>query len=210
MQGLVSQKKLKEIDIVLSRKGPDGESLKGNTLKEYNKSMVWQLTPEQAQILLNRLEILEDLDRKPTNMKLIGILCLATVPASITALVMILTNANIPPWLQATALVEILMIEGMISYFSGKISFMADNVTDVYGKIVEMGSDMKKPLEDLGKVMYEFRDILPVIVQIAQDIDKDQFKAMLIQWRESYTKDKTVQREELAAAAARITKTKKE
>ncbi len=210
MQSLVSQSKLKEIEVVLSRKGPDGESLKDNTLKEFNKSMLWQLTPDEGQILLNRLEILENIEQTTFNKKLIGILCMATIPASLTALVMILTNASIPPWLQAAALIEILMIEGMIAYFSGKISFMADKVTDVYAKIVEIDSDMRKPLEDLGKVMYEFRDILPIIAQIAQDIDKEQIKTMLIQWRESYTKDKTVQREELAAAAARITKAKKE
>ena len=206
MLGLVSQQKIKEIEIVLARKGPDGESLKNNSFKEFNKSMLFQLAPGEAEILLNRLLLLDDFEQKTINKKLYAILFIATIPASLTALVMLLTNALIPPWLQAAALVEIIMIEGMIAYFSGKMSFMADSVTDQYSKIVELGSDMKKPLTELAQVFYEFRDILPLVVQMAKSVDKEQLKADLQHLLDDYIKGKKLKPEEVSEIAKRIGK----
>lgn len=206
MQGLVSQSKIKEIEMVLARKGPDGESLKGNSFKEFNKSMIFQLTPGEAEILLNRLLLLDDFEHKPLNKKLYAILFIATVPAFLTAMIMLLTNATIPPWLQAAALVEIIMIESMIAYFSGKMSFMADTVTDQYSKIVELGSDMKKPLTELAQVFYEFRDILPLVVQMAKSVDKEQLKIDLQKMLDDYMRGKKLKPEEVLEIAKRIGK----
>lgn len=129
-----------------------------------------------------------------------------TVPALVTAFAVGNLGFVIPPWLMAALLVEVLCVEGMIFFFTGKLTIMSEMASALYEDIIKNLKTIQQPLEGIGRILLDMKDILPEVEAFLKKVDKEQVKEFLrTASKQMDIKSKKTSSDDIAAAAARLT-----
>jgi hypothetical protein len=133
-----------------------------------------------------------------------------TVPATVTAFSVGWLGFVIPDWLMAALLVEVLCVEGMIFFFTAKLTIMSEMASALYEDIINNLKTIQQPLEGIGRILLDMKDILPEVEAFLKKVDKEQVREFIRQAsRQMEIAGKKNSPADIAAAAARLTGGKK-
>lgn len=137
-----------------------------------------------------------------------AILLVATVPATFTAVVELVFNTTLPPWVRDVALVLIISVESLICWFSFVLAEAAMKAESTYEDLIKLADDVKKPLQDLKEFMLEWKDLLPDLTRLLKAIPKERVRKELGKMVDMLTHmPPTVDNGAVLGAANRLTKT---
>ncbi|OGC89234.1 MAG: hypothetical protein A2W25_04200 [candidate division Zixibacteria bacterium RBG_16_53_22] len=102
-----------------------------------------------------------------------------TVPATVTAVLVGYLGVRLPDWLMAALLVEVLCVEGMIFFFTAKLTIMSEVASSLYEDIIKSLKTIRRPLEGIGRILYNMKDVLPEIEMFLKKVDKEQVREFI-------------------------------
>jgi len=106
---------------------------------------------------------------------ILGVTCLPMI----TAIYDNYTGSQLPPWVMDTLFVLILCVETMIFIFTAKMVLLLTVAQSAYEDILKLADQVKEPLERMGKMLYDLRDLLPLVAEALSKIDKEEVAELL-------------------------------
>jgi hypothetical protein len=136
---------------------------------------------------------------------LIAMTFFVTVPALTTAVAVGWLGFVLPDWLMAALLVEVLCVEGMIFFFTGKLTIMSEMASAIYEDIIKNLKTIQQPLEGIARILLDMKDVLPEVEAFLKKVDKEQVKDFIrTASKQLEIKGKKTSSDDIAAAAARL------
>ena len=137
------------------------------------------------------------------------ILLAVTLPPIATAIYVFKTGHALPDWLTSALFILIISIETLIMVFTAQLAFLMKEAENIYKEIIKLGDQVKAPLENIGKIFIDMKDLLPFVEKVLSKIDKEQLKKMLEDLAgQIELQKKKLSPEELEVVAKRLSKSK--
>ncbi|VVB53395.1 Uncharacterised protein [uncultured archaeon] len=115
------------------------------------------------------------------------------------------TGHDLPAWFTASVYILIVCIESLIFVFTAKLAIYVSALDDVFKELMRLASDVRAPLEDMGKMLLQFKDLLPIVKEILAEIDKEEARAFLLDLKGQLAlRRKELSGDDLADAAKRL------
>jgi hypothetical protein len=124
-------------------------------------------------------ELTIDLDKKTSELTkpkfdwlYVQIALFVTLPPLLTGLIEYLTGWELPPYVRDAIFILIFCIESVIFFFTAQLVFLMRAGQNIYKEIVKLGNDIKQPLETIGKIFFDMKDLLPLVAELLSKVDK--------------------------------------
>jgi len=127
----------------------------------------------------------------------------AILPATTAAvLVLVLRLESIPVWLTALATTLIISIEALIAWFTFQLAQAAIAAKSAYDSLMKTVDEVREPLEKLKTVLLDWKDLLPLVADIANRVPKEDLEKVLLRVRDYLDKESRPKPDEPAIEAA--------
>ena len=141
-----------------------------------------------------------------TNRLIVQMVLGVVLPPVLTGLYVFLSGHELPAWLRDAIFILVVSIEFMIFTFTAKMVLLLTVAQSTYDDILKLGNQVREPLENMGKMLLNFKDLLPLIEKAMSKIDKEQLKKALEDLiAQIEIKNRKLTPEELKAVAERLT-----
>jgi hypothetical protein len=143
--------------------------------------------------------------KKKINWLIVQIILGIPLPPILVGFAEYYTGWSLPQYIRDSILVLVVCVESLIMICTTKMVFLFEAAQSIYEEIINLGNSVKKPLEDIGKIFYDMKDLLPIIAELLSKVDKKWLMAELKKFSASLN-TKKLSAEELSAQAKRLSK----